>query len=197
MTLLLLPRYYDLSIARFLSEDPIRFAAGHNFYPYVLNSPGNFRDPNGHIGEGWGTVIGIFIGTHYTPLPNGGFIYYGNWGGPGWTGGQTVPYEDLTQEQQKNLAAPIDDQDACYQDHDLCYSRSRVKNHCTSRDHPGSKQRTEETYDEADCDKALYECLSVRVGNNWLWIAERVFQFTSWYNGRPNQSSKPPQPFRP
>ncbi len=40
-------RYYDPAIGRFISEDPMGFAAGVNFYAYVLNSPMNFRDPSG------------------------------------------------------------------------------------------------------------------------------------------------------
>lgn len=40
-------RYYDPTIGRFTSEDPIRFTGGINFYVYVLNSPVNFIDPLG------------------------------------------------------------------------------------------------------------------------------------------------------
>ena len=41
-------RYYDPSIARFLSEDPIRGWYGQaNFYAYVGNSPTNYVDPFG------------------------------------------------------------------------------------------------------------------------------------------------------
>ncbi len=40
-------RYYDPSIGRFLSEDPIRFKAGVNFYDYVDNRPTKFKDPTG------------------------------------------------------------------------------------------------------------------------------------------------------
>ncbi len=40
-------RYYDSTTARFLNEDPTGFAAGINFYPYVLNNPVNFADPSG------------------------------------------------------------------------------------------------------------------------------------------------------
>ena len=40
-------RYYDPQGGRFLSEDPIRFAAGTGFYGYVANSPINFLDPFG------------------------------------------------------------------------------------------------------------------------------------------------------
>ncbi len=43
-------RYYDPSIGRFLSEDPIGFAAGDfNFYRYVLNNPKNYLDPSGNL----------------------------------------------------------------------------------------------------------------------------------------------------
>ena len=40
-------RYYDPSAGRFLSEDPIRFAAGSDFYKYVNNLPANNSDPSG------------------------------------------------------------------------------------------------------------------------------------------------------
>jgi RHS repeat-associated protein len=43
-------RYYDQSIGRFLSQDPIGFTAGDaNLYRYVFNSPTNFTDPSGMI----------------------------------------------------------------------------------------------------------------------------------------------------
>ncbi|MGE3804743.1 MAG: RHS repeat domain-containing protein, partial [Gemmataceae bacterium] len=41
-------RFYDPSIGRFISQDPLRFEAGDaNFYRYVSNSPLNFTDPTG------------------------------------------------------------------------------------------------------------------------------------------------------
>jgi len=40
-------RYYDPTAGRFLSEDPLRFQAGANFYPYALNGPTNLGDPTG------------------------------------------------------------------------------------------------------------------------------------------------------
>jgi len=42
-------RYYDPSSGRFLSEDPIAFQGGANFYTYVLNRPLNYVDPEGNI----------------------------------------------------------------------------------------------------------------------------------------------------
>lgn len=40
-------RYYDPQGGRFLSEDPITFRGGANFYRYVKNSPVNLADPMG------------------------------------------------------------------------------------------------------------------------------------------------------
>jgi RHS repeat-associated protein len=40
-------RYYDQSAGRFVSEDPIQFGGGKNFYRYSFSNPVNFRDPSG------------------------------------------------------------------------------------------------------------------------------------------------------
>jgi RHS repeat-associated protein len=40
-------RYYDPKIGRFISEDPIGFDGGINFYLYVRNNPVNATDPSG------------------------------------------------------------------------------------------------------------------------------------------------------
>ncbi len=40
-------RYFEPKLGRFLSEDPIGFAGGVNFYNYVLNDPVNLTDPFG------------------------------------------------------------------------------------------------------------------------------------------------------
>ncbi len=40
-------RYYDPNIGRFISEDPIQFVGGVNFYAYVKNNPINLTDPFG------------------------------------------------------------------------------------------------------------------------------------------------------
>src|SRR6202011_834969 len=40
-------RYYDSTAGRFISEDPIRFEIGLNFYAYVANDPVGQIDPSG------------------------------------------------------------------------------------------------------------------------------------------------------
>jgi RHS repeat-associated protein len=42
-------RYYDPQDGRFLSEDPIAFRGGGNFYPYALGQPLKYTDPRGQI----------------------------------------------------------------------------------------------------------------------------------------------------
>ncbi len=43
-------RFYDPQIGRFISEDPIGFRGGINWYSYVNNNPIRHRDPSGLIG---------------------------------------------------------------------------------------------------------------------------------------------------
>jgi RHS repeat-associated protein len=72
-------RYYDSSIGRFVSEDPIGFdGRDANLYRYVGNSPVNYIDPSGNgaagaaIGGALGGVAGALGGT--LALPGGGTI---------------------------------------------------------------------------------------------------------------------------
>jgi RHS repeat-associated protein len=50
-------RYYDPAAGRFLSEDPIGFMAGVNFYRYVDNSPVFWRDASGYFPSGPAAVM--------------------------------------------------------------------------------------------------------------------------------------------
>lgn len=40
-------RYYNPEVGRFMSEDPIGFAGGPNFFSFVGNNPVNYSDPSG------------------------------------------------------------------------------------------------------------------------------------------------------
>jgi RHS repeat-associated protein len=42
-------RWYDARVGRFLSQDPVRPAAGFLFYPYVGNDPSNYVEPSGKV----------------------------------------------------------------------------------------------------------------------------------------------------
>ena len=81
-------RYYNSTLQRFISEDPIGFAGGINLYPYVLNNPLNWIDPEGldvtvslypgargfgHVGVGVNTnqTSGFYPMRHSTCLVTG------------------------------------------------------------------------------------------------------------------------------
>jgi RHS repeat-associated protein len=49
-------RYFDPSSGRFLSEDPLKFGAGVDFYAYVKNRPLNYKDPLGLSGICWSCI---------------------------------------------------------------------------------------------------------------------------------------------
>ena len=53
-------RYYDPSVGRFISEDPLAFESGPNYYSYVHNSPIRFIDPRGLV-----EIEYILNFTHY------------------------------------------------------------------------------------------------------------------------------------
>ena len=54
-------RYYDPHAGRFMTEDPIGFEGGANFYRYVRNNPTKLRDPfglnAGAIPIPWGRLV--------------------------------------------------------------------------------------------------------------------------------------------
>jgi len=52
-------RYYDPKAGRFISEDPIRFLAGPNFYAYVRNNPLRWTDPTGLQGTNPASVCAV------------------------------------------------------------------------------------------------------------------------------------------
>jgi RHS repeat-associated protein len=55
-------RYYDPTMGRFLSEDPIAFKGGMDFYRYVRNNPVMHRDPMGLCGLG--SLLKCIVGLY-------------------------------------------------------------------------------------------------------------------------------------
>jgi len=100
-------RYYDPAARRFLTQDPLGFDAGTNFYAYVQNNPLVANDPNGKIlalplfsgavGAGVG-ALGSVAAQVYT---NRGFSNFnlanvGVAAGVGFVAGAAAPYTALT-----------------------------------------------------------------------------------------------------
>jgi RHS repeat-associated protein len=110
-------RYYDQSAGRFLSEDPIHFAGGVNFYNYVRNNPVNFRDPSGE------------------------FPVWGWWCGPNWTGGTFAPYDP---SQASSYHKPWGDTDTACMHHDICYYECRRDHPCSKGDRATCMRRCDE-----------------------------------------------------
>ena len=65
-------RYYDQSVGRFISEDPIRFQGGSDFYDYTLNSPVNWIDPFGLEVQECRRPLNLPLSNH---LPPHTFLY--------------------------------------------------------------------------------------------------------------------------
>ncbi len=66
-------RYYDASVGRFISEDPIGFQGGIDFYAYTLNNPVNWIDPFGlEVQECRRPLNGMPFNSH---LPPHTFVY--------------------------------------------------------------------------------------------------------------------------
>ncbi len=103
-------RFYDPEIGRFISEDPLRFRGGENFYLYVDDDPANFADPSGRV------------------------KVHGNWCGPNWTGGHKESYSH-EHGSYRSLAGPyydppVDAEDAVCEKHDQCYAVCRDNYSC-------------------------------------------------------------------
>jgi RHS repeat-associated protein len=61
-------RYFDQNSGRFMSEDPIKFGGGINFYAYVHNNPTNLNDPFGLCDN---NNCRVFISCGPTPRTQG------------------------------------------------------------------------------------------------------------------------------
>lgn len=87
-------RYYDSHAGRFISEDPIGFEAGVNFYGYVGGNPGLYRDPSGLAEVPTnGTLPGTNIPYRMDLRQDGGKNMHVYWEGTK-NGPQTIITED-------------------------------------------------------------------------------------------------------
>lgn len=133
-------RYYDPTVGRFISQDPIRYVGRSlNLYAYVDNNPINFTDPSGLI------------------------KYHGNWCGPNWTGGKKQTY--IPGEYYK---PPVDRLDEACKTHDVCYFLCRDKLPCdqAARGNCMTKCDRELSYDAAAAGHSLSSPLYWWMKNN-------------------------------
>jgi RHS repeat-associated protein len=110
-------RYYDPSVGRFMSEDPVWYGT-FNLYNYVGGNPVNYTDPSGRR------------------------RVYGNWCGPNWTGGQTEPYNPAHDNVYR---PPIDNLDTICLNHDKCYFRCRRDHPCSVTDRQNCMRNCDQT----------------------------------------------------
>lgn len=72
-------RFYHPTLGRFISEDPIGFSGGVNFYPYTRNRPVRFRDPFGlfvNVDISNNTVVGLDSSSPAVDLYHDDGYYY-------------------------------------------------------------------------------------------------------------------------
>jgi RHS repeat-associated protein len=168
-------RYYSPTTGRFLSEDPLGFAgSGTNLYAYVDDSPTNAIDPSGEFPD---------------------FKWYGQYCGPGWTGGHWEQYDPNNDHlvlstyaifgTYKGIpvvglgtggwvpyyAPPIDALDTDCQTHDQCYYHCRANYKC---DKEGRKNCM------TQCNQALGQAAANSgVSGPREWLLERYMKNSS------------------
>lgn len=120
-----------------MSADPIGLAGGINRLTYTNNNPLRSKDP-----------LGLIEWPLDAPMPRNDDVpegpsfadrlvpRYGNWCGPGWSGGQWGPIEGPN--------PPVDSLDTCCQTHDRCYGERGCYGNDSSK--------------TAQCDEALLRC---------------------------------------
>ena len=178
-------RYYDPTVGRFLSEDPIKFDGGVNFYAYVSNNPVIFLDPFGYFEKQFPTT--------WTKVPGMG------------SSGSTIPHQlELFEtcvcqgnghyKLQLKLVEPLD---VTYTDQDALRHEQRhvslTKNFWN--EHSLTYEHYEETFpSDADCEYAKKATLAnvntqLRRDSNLLNVeqnqtedaVERAWNFVRWF----------------
>jgi len=120
-------RDYDPGTGRYVESDPIGLAGGLNLYGYANQNPLGYSDR-----------LGL--------APFSQFPVYGNWCGPGWTGGKLGSF-DLNRPY--DYAVPVDRLDGCCREHDICYAQCRTTQKCESKEQASCFR---------ECDRTLAMC---------------------------------------
>jgi len=141
-------RQYDPNKRRFVQRDPLLLVKK---YTTSLVLPKNVHGTNTMINLGvlrtrfnQIDATNLYAYVNHNPLgnfdPSGAFCipYYGNWCGPGWSGGQCV---NECGELDNDAAPPIDEADQCCYEHDSCY------------------EDNDSTYPDPYCDDPMCSCL--------------------------------------
>jgi RHS repeat-associated protein len=141
-------RDYDAFAGRWMTRDPIRFAAGDvNLYEYVRSRPLSRIDPLGLTEWPFDAPMPWndnpnWPGNPTETTPSRGWSglvpTYGNWCGPLWSGGMAGG--------EVGASPPVDSMDACFKAHDFCYGEIE----CNKNGDLAQKK----------CDRALVRCLS-------------------------------------
>jgi RHS repeat-associated protein len=141
-------RYYAPAQGRFLREDPLRFFGKESPYKYVNDNPFRWTDPLGLIEWPFEAPMPWNEGaeTMSPLLPDALVPTYGNWGGPGWSGGQRGGIGPLP---------PVDSMDKCFKAHDFCYGELDC-----SKDSASVRR---------SCDKELVRCLTQLPSDPLSW----------------------------
>lgn len=158
---------------------------GMNLYLYVSSIPTLYLDPLGLQGH-----LGNFReeqqkaaekrrrgGICAPPKPENheGFHHYGNWGGAGWAnGGWNYESCPLPKPCDPDYKPPVDDRDACYEEHDRCI------NPCPA---PTNDPRGA-TKCIRNCDHKLADCLRKAGYDGWeAWAFDGPIPF--YYHAYP------------
>jgi RHS repeat-associated protein len=141
-------RDYDAFAGRWMTRDPIRFAAGDvNLYEYVRSRPLSRIDPLGLTEWPFDAPMPWndnpnWPGNPTETTPSRGWSglvpTYGNWCGPLWSGGMAGG--------EVGASPPVDSMDACFKAHDFCYGEIE----CNKNGDLAQEK----------CDRALVRCLS-------------------------------------
>ena len=140
-------RYYDQGTGRFISEDPIDFDGGINFYRYVENDPVDSSDPSGmstyqctkelhSLGHPTASGKKTGVDASWNPLYHEYLCVIGSDGvpvcggqdkSPGNPFGNTVPSKPSNDEYKPNRCEKISDNDNCYDQCVLNFVTSPVR----------------------------------------------------------------------